>query len=211
MARDRLPQGLQDDGPRQYHGRDAGPSLRDRSRGRTEVRVRGKPARPRRALGGHLLSGLRRSAHRALRLRNRASADRRRRTLPLLRTTHPRHLVVSALVGALLQASAAGAAAGAAVPRPRPPQPGGQRGFATATFDPLVQDGIRRGAYPGCALAIGRHDTILVARGYGHLTWAAASSAVTPDSTLYDLASLTKVGATTTALMLLVERGKVRL
>lgn len=95
---------------------------------------------------------------------------------------------------------------------PRPQlRPGGQRGFAAATFDPLVREGIRRGAYPGAALVIGRHDTILVARGYGHLTWASASPTVTPDSTLYDLASLTKVVATTTALMLLVERGKVRL
>ena len=95
-----------------------------------------------------------------------------------------------------------------AAPRPYPLPP---RGFAAATFDPLVTDGMRRGAYPGAALVIGRHDTILVARGYGHLTWASASPAVTPDGTLYDLASLTKVVATTTALMLLVEQGKVRL
>src|SRR5207237_6726953 len=46
---------------------------------------------------------------------------------------------------------------------------------------------------------------------YGQLTWAAASRAVDPESTLYDLASLTKVIATTPALMLLVERGRVRL
>ncbi|HZI21264.1 MAG TPA: serine hydrolase domain-containing protein [Gemmatimonadales bacterium] len=74
-----------------------------------------------------------------------------------------------------------------------------------------MQDGIRQGAYPGAALVIGRHDTILFARGYGHLTWSTASRAVDPDSTIYDLASLTKVMATTPALMLLVERGRVRL
>jgi CubicO group peptidase (beta-lactamase class C family) len=83
--------------------------------------------------------------------------------------------------------------------------------FDAGTFDPVVADGIRRGAYPGAALVIGRHDRVLYARGYGRLTWSRSSPAVVPDSTVYDLASLTKVVATTTALMLLVERGKVRL
>jgi CubicO group peptidase (beta-lactamase class C family) len=68
-----------------------------------------------------------------------------------------------------------------------------------------------RGAYPGAALVVGRGDTILFARGYGHLTWSPSGHAVHPDSTLYDLASVTKVVATTTAMMLLVERGKVGL
>jgi CubicO group peptidase (beta-lactamase class C family) len=83
--------------------------------------------------------------------------------------------------------------------------------FDAATFDRLVEDGIRRGAYPGAALVIGRRDAIVFAKGYGHLTWSAASPAPDPDSTLWDLASVTKVVATTTALMLLVERGRVSL
>jgi CubicO group peptidase (beta-lactamase class C family) len=83
--------------------------------------------------------------------------------------------------------------------------------FAAAAFDPLVQAGITRGAYPGAALVVGRADTVLFSRGYGHLTWSSHSPAADPDSTLYDLASVTKVVATTTALMLLVDRGKLRL
>jgi CubicO group peptidase (beta-lactamase class C family) len=83
--------------------------------------------------------------------------------------------------------------------------------FDAATFDPLVQQGIERGAYPGAALIVGRGDTVLFAKGYGRLTWRASGPAVDPDSTVYDLASLTKVVATTTALMLLVERGQVAL
>jgi beta-N-acetylhexosaminidase len=78
-------------------------------------------------------------------------------------------------------------------------------------FDPPVLDGIRAGVYPGAALVVGRHDTILFARGYGRLTWAASSAAVSVDSTFWDLASLTKVVATTPSLMLLVERGQVGL
>jgi CubicO group peptidase (beta-lactamase class C family) len=87
----------------------------------------------------------------------------------------------------------------------------GPAAFSAARFDPVVQDGIRQGAYPGAALIVGRRDTILFAKGYGHITWSASSPAVDPDSTMYDLASLTKVVATTTSLMLLVERGQVRL
>jgi CubicO group peptidase (beta-lactamase class C family) len=88
---------------------------------------------------------------------------------------------------------------------------GGGAAFSAATFDGLVQDGIRAGAYPGAVLIIGRRDTLLFTKGYGHLTWSATSPAADPESTLYDLASLTKVIATTTALMLLVEQGHVRL
>ena len=83
--------------------------------------------------------------------------------------------------------------------------------FDAATFDPLVLDGIQRGAYPGAVLVVGRRDTILFAKGYGRLTWSARSATPTVDSTLWDVASLTKVIATTTSLMLLVERGRVSL
>lgn len=83
--------------------------------------------------------------------------------------------------------------------------------FDAATFDALVEDGIRRGAYPSAVLVVGRRDSVLFAKGYGHLTWARTSPPADPESTLYDLASLTKVLATAPALMLLVERGLVRL
>src|SRR5439155_1635704 len=114
------------------------------------------------------------------------------------------HLVLAVFL--LLQTgSAATPAHGPGVGLPR------SAAFDAAAFDPLVLDGIRQGGYPGAALVIGRRDTILFAKGYGHLTWSSLSPAVTVDSTLYDLASLTKVIATTPALMILVERGTVRL
>jgi CubicO group peptidase (beta-lactamase class C family) len=86
-----------------------------------------------------------------------------------------------------------------------------QAAFDAAAFDSFVRDGIARGAYPGAALVVGRRDTILFAKGYGRLTWSSAAPPVSSDSTIYDLASLTKVLATTTCLMLLVERGAVEL
>lgn len=84
-------------------------------------------------------------------------------------------------------------------------------GFTGATFDPIVQDGIARRAYPGAVLVIGRRDTILFSGAYGRLTWNPRSAPVSVDSTIWDLASLTKVIATTPALMRLVERGAVDL
>jgi len=83
------------------------------------------------------------------------------------------------------------------------------QGAVPSVFDSAVLGGIQRGVYPGAVLVVGRHDSILFAQGYGHLTWSAASPAVSVDSTLWDVASLTKVVATTPALMLLVEQGKV--
>jgi len=116
------------------------------------------------------------------------------------------------VVVGLLLVALQGAGSAAAPPEHRPGAPSPERAsFSADSFDPLVEVGIRRGAYPGAALIVGRRDTILFGKGYGHLTWSAASRAVDPDSTLYDLASLTKVIATTTSLMLLVERGQVRL
>ena len=85
----------------------------------------------------------------------------------------------------------------------------GAQSFASA--DTLVESGIRQGVYPAAALVIGTHDRIIHARGFGHLTWNRRSAVVTPDSTVWDLASLTKVLATTPALMILVDRNKVDL
>jgi CubicO group peptidase (beta-lactamase class C family) len=70
---------------------------------------------------------------------------------------------------------------------------------------------IERGGFPGAAHAIGRGNRTVVERGIGHLGWADDSPVVDPDYTVYDLASLTKVVATTTAVMLLVEDGKMDL
>src|SRR5467141_3345022 len=147
------------------------------------------------------MSRLRRPAHRALRVHDQAATGRPGRAVSFVQPADSGHLVLAILL--LLQTgSAATSGHGPGVGPPR---------FDSETFDPIVEGGVRRGAYPGAALVIGRRDTILFAKGYGHLTWSAGSPAVDPDSTMYDLASLTKVVATTTSLMLLVERGEVRL
>jgi CubicO group peptidase (beta-lactamase class C family) len=82
---------------------------------------------------------------------------------------------------------------------------------AVPSVDRVVMEGIAGGVYPGAVVVVGRRDTVLLARGYGHLTWLARSAVPRPDSTVYDLASLTKVVATVPAVMLLVDQGKVQL
>jgi CubicO group peptidase (beta-lactamase class C family) len=83
--------------------------------------------------------------------------------------------------------------------------------LTTTQLDRVVDTGIERGVFPGAVVVIGTRDSILYARGFGRLTWSADGPVPDPAATLYDLASLTKVVATTPAIMLLVERGSVKL
>lgn len=78
-------------------------------------------------------------------------------------------------------------------------------------IDAAVQDGIQKGIYPGAVVVIGRRDSVLYARGYGHFTWDPSTPAPNPDSTLWDVASITKVVSTTSAAMRLVEQRKLDL
>jgi len=74
-----------------------------------------------------------------------------------------------------------------------------------------VESEMFRGGFPGAALAVGRWERTVIERGFGTLERYPGSPPVDPDHTLYDLASLTKVVATTTAVMLLVEDGRMHL
>jgi len=78
-------------------------------------------------------------------------------------------------------------------------------------IDAAVQDGIQKGIYPGAVVVIGRRDSVLYARGYGHFTWDPSTPIPNPDSTLWDVASITKVVSTTSAAMRLVEQRKLDL
>ena len=79
-----------------------------------------------------------------------------------------------------------------------------------AEVDALLEGYAKRGAFPGGVVLVGQGGAILHQRAFGHLTYAADAPAVSPD-TLYDLASLTKVIATTTAAMILVDEERLNL
>ncbi|HEX5872756.1 MAG TPA: serine hydrolase [Longimicrobium sp.] len=91
--------------------------------------------------------------------------------------------------------------------------PAGDAGFAAglgAQLDSIANAAVADRAAPAIAMAVGRHGRVVHLRGYGAVDWAPGSAAVT-DSTLFDLASITKVVATTTAAMILEEEGRLDL
>lgn len=77
-------------------------------------------------------------------------------------------------------------------------------------IDSIANDGIAKGAYPGCQVLAMKDGKMLYRKAYGHLTYDPNSPQVTMN-TVYDLASVTKMMATTLAMMKLVETGKVHL
>lgn len=78
-------------------------------------------------------------------------------------------------------------------------------------IDRVVRRGLDAGGFPGAAVVVGREGYSVFQKGFGRLDWRASSPAVSADRTIYDLASLTKVVATTTAAMLLFDEGKLEL
>ncbi|HUR91171.1 MAG TPA: serine hydrolase [Gemmatimonadaceae bacterium] len=75
----------------------------------------------------------------------------------------------------------------------------------------IVTRGIDAGGYPGAAVVVGRRGGVVLQRGFGRLSWGAESNTVSPDTTIYDIASLTKVVGTTAAIMALYDDGKIQL
>ena len=86
----------------------------------------------------------------------------------------------------------------------------GMDGELLARVDRLIEQAIADSVTPGAALAVGRRGQLVRLRGYGRLDWADGAPRVT-ETSLYDLASLTKVVATTTVTMALVEAGALDL
>jgi len=76
-------------------------------------------------------------------------------------------------------------------------------------LDALLARAVSDSAASGVALAVGRHGRLVYLRGHGTLAWG-SDQPVTPTS-LFDLASVTKVVGTTTAVMLLVQEGRLNL
>ena len=74
----------------------------------------------------------------------------------------------------------------------------------------LVEQAIADKKLPGAVVLVGRGDRVVYQKAIGQRAVAPAPEAMTLD-TIFDLASLTKVVATTTSVMKLVEDGRIRL
>jgi uncharacterized protein YbbC (DUF1343 family)/CubicO group peptidase (beta-lactamase class C family) len=73
-----------------------------------------------------------------------------------------------------------------------------------------VQNGIRQGQMPGAVLLVWHNGQVMYRKAFGNRSLEPRRETMTLD-TIFDLASLTKVVATTTAIMQLMERGQVRI
>jgi CubicO group peptidase (beta-lactamase class C family) len=78
-------------------------------------------------------------------------------------------------------------------------------------LDSILESAIVDRATPGAAIAIGRAGSVALLRGYGRTDYAHEGSTEVAPDTYYDLASLTKVIATTTVAMILEETGRLDL
>ena len=79
-----------------------------------------------------------------------------------------------------------------------------------AQMDAVINGEIANKRLPGAVVLVGRKGRIVWRKSYGARALEPSREAMTPD-TIFDLASLTKVVATATSIMILVERGKLRL
>jgi CubicO group peptidase (beta-lactamase class C family) len=71
--------------------------------------------------------------------------------------------------------------------------------------DSLIYSAISDSTFPGAVLLVNKSGKIIFNKAYGRFTYADTSSAVTTE-TIFDIASLTKVIATTTAAMICYEK-----
>lgn len=93
---------------------------------------------------------------------------------------------------------------------PAAPAAVGMEPRLNARLDEIIERALAERVGSGAALAVGRYGRLVHLSAHG-LTKLAPDAARVTDSTLFDLASLTKVVATTTAAMILEEEGRLQL
>jgi uncharacterized protein YbbC (DUF1343 family)/CubicO group peptidase (beta-lactamase class C family) len=90
------------------------------------------------------------------------------------------------------------------------PRPKNSSARTFADVDAIVQEAIERGKMPGAVVVIGHNGRVVYRKAFGSRSIEPTREPMTVD-TIFDLASLTKCIATTTAMMQLLETGRVRL
>lgn len=76
-------------------------------------------------------------------------------------------------------------------------------------IDSIVKDGIQKGAYPGAVVFVAKDGRIVYERAFGKM--AHSNPAPVTTRTIFDLASVTKICATTVAIMKLYDEGRLNL
>jgi hypothetical protein len=76
-------------------------------------------------------------------------------------------------------------------------------------IDSIVADGIAKKAFPGCVVLAVHNGNIIYHKAFGHYKYE--TSPATTFESIFDLASVTKISATTVSVMKLYEEGKLDL
>jgi len=78
-----------------------------------------------------------------------------------------------------------------------------------AKIDSIAMNGIKEKVFPGCQVLVAKDGKVIYQKSFGHHTYDTKIKVKNTD--LYDLASITKIAASTASLMKLVDEGKVNL
>jgi CubicO group peptidase (beta-lactamase class C family) len=116
---------------------------------------------------------------------------------------------LTAAVLAILALAGAVGAAGASLPSAKP-EAVGMSADRLAALDAIVAAAVARRDFPGAVLLVARKGQVVYRKTFGVAQCVPTSQPLAADM-IFDLASVTKPVATATAVMLLVERGLIRL
>lgn len=89
------------------------------------------------------------------------------------------------------------------------PEQEGMNSQGLLKIDSLLALGLKENAYPGCQVMVLRNGNVVFERNVGYQTYAQTNKIESSD--VYDLASITKIFATTMSMMRLQEQGKISL
>jgi len=103
-----------------------------------------------------------------------------------------------------------GIVSGQAALRHDSPEESGVDPLLLARVDSVVASAIADSAFPAAELVAVRDNAVIIDRAYGHMTYDPGAPGITTGN-LFDIASMTKVFATTAAVMKLFDEGKISL
>jgi uncharacterized protein YbbC (DUF1343 family)/CubicO group peptidase (beta-lactamase class C family) len=115
------------------------------------------------------------------------------------------------VLSAVILLTAAGRPLAQQSPRPAA-SASAHRGVDSSRFEligPLIEQAIAEKKTPGAVVLIGREDETLYEAAFGNRAVEPSVEPMTRD-TIFDMASLTKILATTTSVMMLIENGRIR-
>src|SRR3569833_2377196 len=89
------------------------------------------------------------------------------------------------------------------------PETQGMNSAILNRIDSIAADAIQQHATPGCVVLVAKNGKMVFNRAYGYMTYDSTEPVTT--QSIYDLASVTKISATTVSIMKLYEEGKLDL